>query len=77
MLIIDIGDAIIPSLNLRVRDKIGLELFHRFPLGPAPPGLEKALRRRGWREITIKPLDPSAGAEDEFPESWFLVEVVR
>lgn len=67
----------VDTLNRRVREKIGTNLFHRFPLDPAPPGLEGALRRRGWREVAVTPFDPAAEIEDEFPGSWRLVEASR
>lgn len=69
--------ARIDILNRRVRERIGIELFHRLPIEPTPWGLGTGLRRHGWSSVTIEPLDLHAKVKDEFPESWLLVEAIR
>ncbi len=70
-------DLRVDTLNRRVRESIGIELFHPLPFNPAPVVLEADLRQRGWQAISVQPLDDDSEVADEFPESWFLAEAAR
>ncbi|MEM9149145.1 MAG: class I SAM-dependent methyltransferase [Cyanobacteria bacterium P01_F01_bin.3] len=72
----------VESLNRRVKERIGFELFHPFPLSVQPNALTKALIDIGYRDATIKPLSEIAAQswgyaiQDDFGLSWYMVEVV-
>jgi methyltransferase (TIGR00027 family) len=74
------SDSRVRGLNVRVKEKLGTGLFHRFPFSNNPNELKEELARLGYHQINIIPLEELAQEyyrrkiTDEFPDSWFIVE---
>lgn len=74
------SDSRVQGLNARVKEKLGTELFYRFPFSTNPNELEEDLVQLGYHQVSIIPLENLAQeyyqrkVTDEFPDSWFIVE---
>lgn len=70
----------VETLNSRVRSKINVELFKKFPLSNTPEGLITDLINLGYKDIEVKKLQEitreyyNKEITDEFSDSWFIVE---
>jgi methyltransferase (TIGR00027 family) len=71
----------INRLNQRVEERLGRQLFSRFPFPDLPAGLQQTLAGLGYGDVTIRDMDTLVAGiqqgvrEVAYPDNWFVARV--